>query len=196
LVRVLADADPWRVSIHDERGDAAVPLLGIRRGEDDVEARQGRVRDPRLFTVQDELVAVRREPRTEAGDVAAAARLGRAVAREARLRGEHPEVLFLLLLVASELDGRERERVGEQARLNAGAGPGELFGDERVLELAEAGTPVLRGDRHVDEADLVSGLEHVARKARFPIALGGDRQDPLAREAPRGFDQSLLLVRQ
>src|SRR5690606_19621469 len=143
LVLVLADADPWRVSIHDERGDAAVPLLGIRRGEDDVEARQGRVRDPRLFTVQDELVAVRREPRTEAGDVAAAARLGRAVAREARLRGEHPEVLFLLLLVASELDGRERERVGEQARLNAGAGPGELFGDERVLELAEAGTPVL-----------------------------------------------------
>ena len=54
---------------------------------------------------------------------------------------------------------------------------------QRVLELAEPGAAVLGGHRRVHEADLPGLLEDVHRELGLAIALGGDRDDALLREA-------------
>ena len=130
LSSCLPTREALGVAMDDERADALVPELGVLGREDDVEAREVRVRDPRL-RAGEHVAAVRllHRARLQAGDVAAGARLGRRVAHLDRLAREPAEVLLLLLLGAGELDRREAERVRRHARLDAAAAVGELLGD-------------------------------------------------------------------
>ena len=99
-----------------------------------------------------------------------------------------PAALQVLLVIAGQDDGCRRQRIGEQAGLNAGARPSELLGHQRVVELVKAGAAVLGRYGGVDEPELVGGLEDVLREATIAIALGGNRRDALTREALGGLD--------
>jgi hypothetical protein len=58
--------------------------------------------------------------------------------------------------------------------------PGELLGDQGVVELWKAGSAVLGRYGGVDEPKLVSGVEHVTREATLAITLRRNRRDALA----------------
>src|SRR5688572_11322950 len=154
---------PGRLPIHDDGSDALVALRGIAGGEYDVEAGEAGVGDPALFAVQHVLRADLLEVSLHAGDVAAAARLRRAVAREVGRARQHAQVLLLLGVVAGELDRGEGQRVRQHAGLYAGAAVRELLGDQRVLQLAHRGAAVLRGYGGVDQPELPGLFEDVAR---------------------------------
>ena len=194
LVLVLVDLEPGRVAVDDEGRDALVALGRVAGGEDHEEAGEAGVGDPGLLPVEHVVVAALFEFGAHARHVAAGAGLGGGVGGEDGIRGEHPEVLLLLRVVAGQLDRRERQRIGQHAGRDPGATPGELLGDHGVLELAHARTAVLWRNGHVDQAELVRGHHHLGGEAALVIAGRGDGRDALPREAFGGFDQRLVFI--
>ena len=85
LVLDLADREPRRPLLHDERAVAGAPQRGIDRREDDVPRRARAVRDVALAPVEDPVLAVLAAARADAGDVAPGARLGERVGAPAEL---------------------------------------------------------------------------------------------------------------
>ena len=118
LVFLLADGEPRRLPLDDERGDPAVPGVGIDSGEDDEEAGFVGVGDPELAAVQDPVA--------------------RAVARFARARAQRERVAA----GAGFRQGVRADRVGRELRqialLDVLAAPAkQRVDDQRVLHVDE-----------------------------------------------------------
>ena len=105
-----------------------------------------------------------------------------------------PRYFFFCSSVPAELDRRQRERVRGDARLDAAAAVRELLGDERASMSPRPGPPYSAGIVGFTRPISWASFEDVLRELRLAIALGGDRDDALAREAPRGLDEGLLLL--
>src|SRR4051794_29901557 len=126
--------------------------------------------------------------------VGAGVRLGEAERRELRCLGEHPEVLGLHRLRPGEADGRARQAVGAERRLDARAAPRELLLDDAAVEVGRLRAAV--GLRHVGvhEPEPPRLLDDVLRPRAVPVVLRGDGADLLRGEVVRHLAQRLLLV--
>ena len=97
------------------------------------------------------------------------------------------QILFLLLVVA-ELEERDR-RTGLHVQVDPDGAmdAGDLLGDQRMGEKAQAVAAVFLWNQTAVKAQLAHFGDEIFAKDMFPIVLGGSRSDFLFAEVARQF---------
>ena len=174
-----ADLDPGLVHRYQHERDALVlghVGVGAAQGEDHVPVQAGA--GPDLLAVDHPFVAVELGPAPEVGQIGAGVRLGVALAPDVGAVEDAGDVVLLLLLGAPVEDGVADHRDAEPVVGAHGrhAPLGELLVEDRVLELGQPGSAVLRRPVGREELVLAQDLPPLLLPAE-PLLLVGDGAD-------------------
>jgi len=194
LVEMLLDDDALRVGGYDERGQTAVLLRLVGRGEHGEPGRVARVGDEHLRAVEDVLVAVPDRSGLDPRDVRAGVRLGQGERGQQRLLDERRQPRAFLLVRAGDDHRPVAQAVGDDRGADPGAAPAELLADEQALEAAELEAAVRLRDVQVHQPELVGLGQDVCRVRGVLVVLPLLRPDLLLGELVREVAQRLLLV--
>ncbi len=193
LVLVLVDDDAG-VARDDEAGDAAVPCLLVGLGVDGVVVGVLAVGDEALGAVDHPLVALAGGGGLHPTHVRAGVRLGQAEGGEQRRLASRPRYSFFSSSEAASSDRRRGQAVARERGADPRAAPGDLFLDQRAVEVAESGTAVFGGEVAVHQPQLPGLFDDVLRPGAVAVVLPGDGPDLLLREVVRHLAHALLLV--
>ena len=191
---VLGDA---RLLLGDEAGEALVARIGVRVGLDQDEDERGEqaVGDPHLLAVDlpAPVVALLRA-RLDRLHIGAQLGLGEAEGG-ADLAGGHPWQVLLLLLVGAELHEQVgADEVGVDDARDRDPAARELLDDHHVGRQIEAHAPVLLGDGHPEQPELLHLLDDRLGELVDGVVVLGVREDLLVGELADHLADRLLLV--
>src|SRR5437773_2025192 len=192
---ILAEAG--RPPFEDECRDAPRALPGVRPRQHDGDPADRRIGDEGLASVQDPLSVAPLGPRPEGGRVGAGARLGQPPGAEHLPRGQARQVPPLLRLGAERRDVVRAQRVVRPHRdADRGVPATELFDDQRVRDVIEAGAAVLVSHEHPEEAQRPELLHDLVGK-RLALVVRRDRVPELTLcELTRDLAKAFLVVGQ
>src|SRR5690606_18328960 len=140
------------------------------------------------------VVALAAGARADAAGGAAGVRLRQGERAQLAVGEGAAHVALLLPRVAVRQDRGHGQRGGGPGREEAGAAPGDLLGDDALLEQAEAGAAELLRHVAVEEPQLERLLDRRGRELAGLVVAGGDRADHLGGEPARGVPHRHLLL--
>ena len=152
------------------------------------------VGDEALGAVDDPLVAATHGVGLHARDVRAGVGLGETERGQQRRFAEAAEILLLELLGGRERDWRGGQAVAGERCADTRASPGDLLLDDGPIEVAQAGTAVLRREMAVHEAELPGLFDDLAGPGALAVIFPGDWTDLFLGEVVRQFAHAPLLV--
>ncbi len=167
----------------------------VGTGEDHKKGRDGCVRDPDFAPVEDVAVAIAHRPRGDRRHVGAGLRLGHSI-RAALTVQQARDVALLQRLVAAHQQRISHQRVQAQRSGDAGAGPGELLDDDRLVERTQPRTAQTFGDRQMQQAGLARLLEDLGGETGCVVILRGQRRDRAVGKRPRQVAHGGLFGRE
>src|SRR5690606_18150461 len=132
--------------------------------------------------------------RADAAGVAAGVRLRQGERAQLAVGEGAAHVALLLPRVAVRQDRGHGQRGGGPGREEAGAAPGDLLGEDALLEQAEAGAAELLRHVAVEEPQIERLLDRRGRELAGLVVAGGDRADHLGGEPARGVPHRHLLL--
>jgi hypothetical protein len=188
------DLETGGVPLDHEARDPRVACLGIRLGEDRVEAGHASVRDKPLRPVEDVVVPLAAGLGSHRRGVRARAGLGEGVRREPLAGGKAREKPILLLLAAGQPHGQRTELVHRQDQPGGRAGARDLLDRDEDHERAGVDAAVALLEGETEEPVLTEEVHEVFRKLGGLVDLGRSRGNPLLRKSPYEAPDLALLV--
>ena len=174
FVLLSAGPEPLHPLLENEGGDSVLPLAFVADREDDRHVADRAVCRERLAPVQDPTRAVPYGGRACSRRVAAGGRLGQAPGADRHTSRQGCEVTSLLLFRARDEDVVGTERiVRRHGKADRAVHARELFDDEDIVQVGEAGATVFRRKEDPEHSHVPQFLHDVARELLCLVQLEG-----------------------
>ena len=194
LVFLGADDEAVHAALHDEAVDAAVALVGVGLGHDQVDARRPAVGDPVLGAVEEVMVPHVDGRRALAGGVASRLGLTQAEGPDLLSPGEGGEELLLLLLRSVGLQSPTHQAVVDRDADGGGSiNLRQLLHGEDVADRVHATSAIFGVDHHAHEAQFTELAHLVGGKTLFVVPVDDAGFEDVLGEIAGGIAHGALL---
>src|SRR5438876_9353616 len=137
----------------------------VRHRHRDTDVAIGSMRRERFLAIEDPMIAIETRDRLRAAGIAAGFRFGQAPCADLfAFRQRHYESPALILISGVENMSRAERIVSGNGNADRSVDAREFFDDCDVLQIAESGASVLRGNENAEETQLRELSQDVARK--------------------------------